>query len=100
MSNFMTNCSDIGLTCDVCGRVVQGATFVNGMKFCAKCYQETFRNNQTRDYIDMLDRETYELKINFLQSQVKKYKEEVKKLNVGIAHLKNQLRQVKERNNG
>ena len=41
----MTNSSDIGLTCDVCGRTVQGATFVNGMKFCAKCYQETFGNN-------------------------------------------------------
>lgn len=34
--------SNIGMTCDVCGRTVQGCTFVNGMKFCAKCYQETF----------------------------------------------------------
>lgn len=33
---------NIGMTCDVCGRTVQGCTFVNGMKFCAKCYQETF----------------------------------------------------------
>lgn len=28
--------------CDVCGRELQGYTSVNGMKFCAKCYQETF----------------------------------------------------------
>lgn len=34
--------SNIGFTCDVCGRTVQGITYVNGMKFCAKCYQETF----------------------------------------------------------
>lgn len=34
--------SNINLTCDVCGREVLGCTFVNGMKFCAKCYQEIF----------------------------------------------------------
>ena len=34
--------SNINFNCDVCGREVQGSTFVNGMKFCAKCYQETF----------------------------------------------------------
>lgn len=28
--------------CDVCGREVNGITIVNGMRFCAKCYQETF----------------------------------------------------------
>lgn len=36
--------SNMGFTCDVCGRTVQGTTFVNGMKFCAKCYQDTFGN--------------------------------------------------------
>lgn len=36
--------SNISFNCDVCGRQVQGYTFVNGMKFCAKCYQETFGN--------------------------------------------------------
>ena len=35
---------DMGFICDVCGRAVHGFTFVNGMKFCAKCYQETFGN--------------------------------------------------------
>ena len=34
--------SNINFNCDVCGREVQGFTFVNGMKLCAKCYQETF----------------------------------------------------------
>lgn len=28
--------------CDSCGRRVKGITIVNGMDFCAKCYQETF----------------------------------------------------------
>ena len=34
--------SSMNFTCDVCGREVFSCTFVNGMKFCAKCYQETF----------------------------------------------------------
>ena len=34
--------SSMNFTCDSCGREVFGCTFVNGMKFCAKCYQETF----------------------------------------------------------
>lgn len=38
--------SNIGMTCNVCGRTVQSCTFVNGMAFCVKCYQETFGNTQ------------------------------------------------------
>lgn len=34
--------SYFNMVCDSCGREVQGITWVNGMKFCAKCYQETF----------------------------------------------------------
>ena len=34
--------SNTNFNCDVCGREVLGYTFVNGIKFCAKCYQETF----------------------------------------------------------
>lgn len=34
--------SSMNFTCDSCGREVFGCTFVNGMKFCARCYQETF----------------------------------------------------------
>ena len=32
--------SSMNFTCDGCGREVFSCTFVNGMKFCAKCYQE------------------------------------------------------------
>ena len=34
--------SNMNFNCDVCGREMLGCTFVHGMKFCAKCYQETF----------------------------------------------------------
>ena len=36
------NNSGISLICDSCGREVFSCNVVNGMKFCAKCYQETF----------------------------------------------------------
>lgn len=44
MSDYFNVTGTIGFTCDVCGRETQGCTWVNGMKFCAKCYQETFGN--------------------------------------------------------
>ena len=34
--------SYFNMGCDSCGREVYGCNIVNGMKFCAKCYQETF----------------------------------------------------------
>lgn len=45
--------SNINLTCDVCGREVRGYTWNNGMRFCAKCYQETFGN--TLATVQLLD---------------------------------------------
>ncbi len=36
----------ISFNCDSCGREVYGCNIVNGMKFCAKCYQEIFGNEQ------------------------------------------------------
>lgn len=60
--------SNIEFNCDVCGRTVQGCTFVNGMKFCAKCYQETFGNNYSQvdtvnaQYIEHLSKENVQLK--------------------------------------
>lgn len=63
--------SNIGLNCDVCGRIVQGCTFVNGMKFCAKCYQETFGNNYSQtdiinaQYTEHLLKENAQLKEKF-----------------------------------
>ena len=44
MNNYFNGSGTIGFTCDNCGREMQGCTWVNGMKFCAKCYQETFGN--------------------------------------------------------
>ena len=50
--------SNFGLSCDVCNRENVGITWVNGMKFCAKCYQETFGNkNMTENLNNMY--ETY-----------------------------------------
>ena len=36
--------SDFWLHCDNCKRTDVGVTWVNGFRFCAKCYQETFGN--------------------------------------------------------
>lgn len=56
--------SYFNMVCDCCGREVYSCNIVNGMKFCAKCYQETFGNEQK--YIDMLHKESSELLINSL----------------------------------
>lgn len=44
--------SYFNIVCDVCGRGVQGITWVNGMKFCAKCYQETFGASKDWQLLD------------------------------------------------
>ena len=61
--------SGISFTCDSCGREVFGCNIVNGMKFCAKCYQETFSNQQNKESSELLvnslaekDRQITELK--------------------------------------
>ena len=70
--------SSINLTCDVCGREVFGCTFVNGMKFCAKCYQETFGETDKDKTIADLEaklveseskRKSLEEKIKFLTEE-------------------------------
>ena len=61
--------SSFGLSCDVCNRENVGITWVNGMKFCAKCYQETFGNN-TDKFADLLNSEMYELKISNLEHKL------------------------------
>ena len=70
--------SNFGLSCDVCNRENVGITWVNGMKFCAKCYKETFGNQ--KKYVDMLHKETGELLVNLLAEKDKQ-----------IAELQNQL---------
>ena len=48
--------SYFNMFCDGCGREVQGYNIVNGMKFCAKCYQEIFGNkNMTENLNNMYE---------------------------------------------
>ena len=70
--------SSFGLSCDVCNRENVGITWVNGMKFCAKCYQETFGNQ--KKYVDMLHKETGELLVNLLAEKDKQIAELQKQL--------------------
>lgn len=42
----------ISFTCDSCGREVLGCNIVNGMKFCAKCYQEIFGTSKDCELLD------------------------------------------------
>lgn len=70
--------NSISFTCDCCGREVGGCNIVNGMKFCAKCYQETFGNQ--KKYVDMLHKETGELLVNLLAEKDKQIAELQKQL--------------------
>ena len=46
--------SYFNMVCDGCGREVQGYNIVNGMKFCAKCYQEIFgKTDKDRKIADL-----------------------------------------------
>ena len=58
--------SSMNFTCDVCGREVFSCTFVNGMKFCAKCYQETFGETDK-------DRKIADLETKLAESEKKAY---------------------------
>ena len=88
--------SNIGLTCDVCGRTVQGITFVNGMRFCAKCYQETFVNNNNlqnnAQYTEQLLKENAQLK----EEIVKEYKEHLEFTKLAGATTKEQGKFIAE----
>ena len=64
--------SSMNFTCDVCGREVFSCTFVNGMKFCAKCYQETFGETDKNR------------KIADLEAKLAEKDEEIKKLNACV----------------
>lgn len=44
--------SYFNMVCDSCGREVQGITWVNGMKFCAKCYQEIYGNKNITENLN------------------------------------------------
>lgn len=105
--------SSMNFTCDVCGREVFSCTFVNGMKFCAKCYQETFGEiDKDRKIADLeaklaeseSKRKSLEEKVKFLTEEIKecfvdgqKYNELREQKDKEIQELKQQLAE-KEKN--
>lgn len=54
MDNYFNGKGTIGFICDVCGRELNSCSIVNGMKFCAKCYQETFGKDNQQNEIQQL----------------------------------------------
>ena len=60
MDNYFNGKGTIGFTCDSCGREVNGCSIVNGMKFCAKCYQETFGKDNQQNEIQQLKQQLEE----------------------------------------
>lgn len=88
--------SYFNMVCDSCGRGVQGITWVNGMKFCAKCYQETFGNQQK--YIDMLNKESSELLVNSLAEKDKQIAELQKQLKSQPAEIVEKIKEFVDGN--
>lgn len=78
-NKIVDNGTAIHLTCDCCGREIFGCTFVNSMKFCAKCYQETFGNNASK-FVDLLNTEMYELKISNLEYKLNEKRQQIAEL--------------------
>ena len=74
--------SYFNMVCDVCGREVYSCNIVNGMKFCAKCYQETFGNQQNKETSELLVNSLAEKdkQIAELQKQLKEKEEEIEEL--------------------
>lgn len=89
--------NNISFTCDSCGREVFGCNIVNGMKFCAKCYQETFGETDKDKQIAELQKQ--------LKSQSAEIVEKIRQLlglkleykhneNVPILKICNQINEV------
>lgn len=78
--------SGISFTCDSCGREVFSCNIVNGMKFCAKCYQETFGNQQNK--------ESSELLVNSLAEKDKQIAELQKQLKSQPAEIVEKIRNI------
>ena len=72
---------NIGFTCDSCGRETNGITYVNGMKFCAKCYQETFGKDNQQNEIQQLKQQLVEKEkeLAYMTKQAKKFNNEAQK---------------------
>ena len=60
MNKYFNGKGTIGFTCDVCGRELNGCQIVNGMTFCAKCYQETFGKDNQQNEIQQLKQQLAE----------------------------------------
>lgn len=60
MHNYFNGRGTFGFTCDVCGRELNTCSIVNGMKFCAKCYQETFGKDNQQSEIQSLKQQLVE----------------------------------------
>lgn len=82
--------SSINFTCDSCGREVYGCTFVNGMKFCAKCYQETF--GASKDW-QLLDK--YKT-IADLEAKLAESEEKAKRYEKWSEYVENRFSQLKQ----
>ena len=60
MPNYFNGRGTFGFTCDVCGRELNTCSIVNGMKFCAKCYQETFGKDNQQNEIQQIKQQLEE----------------------------------------
>lgn len=79
MYNYFNDKGTIGFTCDICGRELNGCSIVNGMKFCAKCYQETFGKDNQQNEIQQLKQQLEEKDKDKIQLAIQEL-EKVKKL--------------------
>ena len=61
--------SNIYFMCENCGIETNGITFVNGMKFCAKCYHQIFGKDNQQTEITQLKQQLAETEQKFLEFQ-------------------------------
>lgn len=89
--------SNFGLNCDVCNRQNVGLTWVNGMKFCAKCYQETFGASKDWKLLDK-DKTIYELETKLSQKErdITVYEEIVEDLESNVVKKDKELTRLKK----
>jgi len=63
--------SNIYFMCDNCGIETNGFTFVNGMKFCAKCYHQIFGKDNQQAEITQLKQQLAEKEEELLKQKEK-----------------------------
>ena len=74
--------SYFNMVCDSCGREVYGCNIVNGMKFCAKCYQETFGETDKDKQIAELQKQLKSQPAEIVE-KIKNYKGEYFEWKIG-----------------